>query len=55
MAETFLKYKVPLLSDEIYAELIINDDKKHTITASISEEVGQNTITVMPPSKVINA
>lgn len=48
-----LKYHCLLVSDEIHSDLIM-PGYKHTPMASISEEIAQNTITCMAPSKTFN-
>ncbi|WP_084670772.1 MalY/PatB family protein [Marinitoga hydrogenitolerans] len=53
MAEICLKNDVLIVSDEIHADLTFKNFK-HIPIASISEEVSNNTITLMAPSKTFN-
>lgn len=53
VAELCLKYHCMLISDEIHSDLIMRGFK-HTPVASLSEEIAQNTITCMAPSKTFN-
>lgn len=48
-----VKYKVPVISDEIHADLTLWDNK-HIPMASISEEIRQNTITCTSTGKAFN-
>ena len=53
VAELCLKYNCLLISDEIHSDLMMTG-YKHTPVATLSEEVAQNTITCMAPSKTFN-
>lgn len=53
MGEICLKHNVLIVSDEIHADLTFKDIK-HIPIASISEDLSQNTITLMAPSKTFN-
>lgn len=53
MARLCLKYDVLLLSDEIHADLVFPGNH-HVPIASLSEEIADNTITFMSPSKTFN-
>ncbi|WP_373893155.1 MalY/PatB family protein [Virgibacillus natechei] len=53
MARLCLKYDVLILSDEIHADLIYPGEH-HTPIASLSEEIADQTITCMAPSKTFN-
>ena len=53
MAELCLKYDVLILSDEIHSDLIF-PNFTHTPIASLSEDISQQTITCMSPSKTFN-
>ena len=48
-----LKYNVPVISDEIHADLTLWDNK-HIPMASVSEEIRQNTITCTSTGKAFN-
>ncbi|MBT2601211.1 MULTISPECIES: MalY/PatB family protein [unclassified Oceanobacillus] len=53
MAELCLQYEVMIFSDEIHADLVF-PGQKHIPIATLSEEVADNTITCMAPSKTFN-
>lgn len=53
VAELCLKYNCLLISDEIHSDLMMRG-QKHTPVATLSEEIAQNTITCMAPSKTFN-
>lgn len=53
MARLCLKYDVLILSDEIHGDLIY-PDQKHVPIASLSDEIAEQTITCMSPSKTFN-
>ena len=53
MGDLCCKYGVIIFSDDIHSDLALFGNK-HTIMASISEEIAQNTITTMAPSKTFN-
>ncbi|UJL45148.1 pyridoxal phosphate-dependent aminotransferase [Virgibacillus sp. NKC19-16] len=53
MARLCLKYDVLILSDEIHADLIYPGER-HIPIASLSEEIADQTITCMAPSKTFN-
>lgn len=53
MGDLCCKYGVVIFSDEIHADLSLYGNR-HTVMASISEEIAQNTITAMAPSKTFN-
>jgi cystathionine beta-lyase len=48
------RHDVIICSDEIHCDLILDTDKKHIPTASISREAADRTITLMAPSKTFN-
>jgi cystathionine beta-lyase len=48
------KHDIIICSDEIHCDLILDADKKHIPTASISPEAAARTITLMAPSKTFN-
>ncbi len=45
---------IVLCSDEIHCDLLLDEPVHHIPTASISEEIAMNTITLMSPSKTYN-
>lgn len=52
-SEICVENKIIIVSDEIHSDLIYKGHK-HTPTASISEKIAMNTITLMAPSKTFN-
>ncbi|OFY40050.1 MAG: cystathionine beta-lyase [Bacteroidetes bacterium GWF2_40_14] len=53
MGDLCCKYGVKIFSDEIHSDLALFGNK-HTVLASVSEEIAQITITGMAPSKTFN-
>lgn len=53
MADICLKHDVVIISDEIHAD-IIYPDHKHIPIASLSEQVADQTVTCMSPTKTFN-
>src|SRR5690625_2457417 len=53
MAELCIKYNVLILSDEIHSDLVFSN-YTHIPIASLSEDISQQTITCMSPSKTFN-
>ena len=53
LAEIALENNVIVFSDEIWNDIIM-PGYKHTLMASISKEIGANTITATAPSKTFN-
>ncbi len=53
VAELCLRHNIVICSDEIHCDLIL-DGGEHIPTATLSEEVAANTITLMSPSKTFN-
>jgi cystathionine beta-lyase len=53
LGELCLRYGVIVCSDEVHGDLILNG-KPHIPMASLSEEMAQNTVTMMAPSKTYN-
>ncbi|AFL68795.1 MalY/PatB family protein [Sulfurospirillum barnesii] len=49
-----LKHNLSICSDEIHADLILNDTAKHIPIASLSPSLQECTITLMAPSKTFN-
>ena len=48
------RHDVIICSDEIHCDLILDKEKPHIPTATLSPEVAQRTITLMAPSKTYN-
>jgi cystathionine beta-lyase len=53
LSEMCLRKKVLLVSDEIHFDLVFHRHK-HVPTASLTEEIAQNTVTLTAPSKTFN-
>jgi cysteine-S-conjugate beta-lyase len=53
MAEICIKHKVLVVSDEIHAELLL-DNNKFTPMAKLSREIEKHVITLIAPSKTFN-
>lgn len=53
LATICLENKIIIISDEIHSDLIF-DGYKHTPLAGISDEIAQNTVVCMAPSKTFN-
>ena len=53
MGDLCVKYNVIIVSDEIHSDLILKPNK-HIHIASISEEIANQTITILAPSKTFN-
>lgn len=49
-----MRHKIPICSDEIHCELVLDHDKKHIPLATLGQEVAESTITLMAPSKTFN-
>jgi len=53
LADICLRHKILIISDEIHADFVYSGHR-HIPLASLGEEVAQNTITCMAPSKTFN-
>lgn len=53
IGELCIKHNVLLISDEIHQDIIYSE-KTHTCTASISDQIAENTVTFIAPSKTFN-
>lgn len=53
LGDICIKNNIPIISDEIHGDFILKG-VEHTVLASISKELEQNTITLMAPSKTFN-
>jgi len=49
-----LKHDLTICSDEIHADLLLNQEAKHIPIASLNETIAQKSITLMAPSKTFN-
>ena len=54
LVELCAKYDVIICSDEIHSDFVLDKDKHHIPTASISKTAANQTITLMAPSKTYN-
>ncbi len=54
LVELCAKYDVVICSDEIHSDFVLDKDKHHIPTASISKTAEKQTITLMAPSKTYN-
>ena len=48
------KHNLIVCSDEIHSDLIVNPNVKHIPIASLNEDIAQNSITLLAPSKTFN-
>ncbi len=48
------RHDLILISDEIHCDLVFDETKKHTVTATLSEQIAARTVTLMAPSKTYN-
>lgn len=53
LAKLIVKYKIPLISDEIHSDLIMQGHK-HIPIASLNDDIAKYTVTCMAPSKTFN-
>lgn len=54
VADLCAKHNLIICADEIHCDLLLDADKKHIPTASLSPEIAERTITLMAPSKTYN-
>lgn len=54
IAEICKRHNIVISSDEVYADLILDENKKHIPIASIDDQIAQNTITHLSASKTFN-
>jgi cystathionine beta-lyase len=54
LAQVCARHDVVICSDEIHCGLLLDQDKKHIPTATLSPDVARATITLMAPSKTFN-
>ena len=48
------RHDLILISDEIHCDLVFKTGVKHTVTATLSQELAKRTVTLMAPSKTYN-
>ncbi len=54
LAEVALRHDLVIGSDEVHADLVLDEDKRHMPVAALSTEMAARTITLMAPSKTYN-
>jgi cystathionine beta-lyase len=54
VAQFCAKHNLVLVSDEIHCDLVLDDDVKHTVTATLGKEVEARTVTQIAASKTFN-
>lgn len=54
ISEVCLKRGIIVCSDEIHCDLLLDPQARHIPTATLSEPIAQNTITLMSPAKTFN-
>lgn len=54
LAHLCLERNILLCSDEIHGDLVLDDTVRHIPTATLSEAIAANTITLMSPAKTFN-
>jgi len=53
LAAICLQNKILILSDEIHSDLVFNPNR-HSVTAGLTDEIADHTLTMMAPSKTFN-
>lgn len=54
ISEWAIKNNIIVLSNEIYADLVLDEDRKHICIAGLNEEIANRTITFVSPTKAYN-
>ena len=54
LADFCERHDLILISDEIHCDLVFDTEAKHTLTATLSEQIADRTVTLMAPSKTYN-
>lgn len=54
MVDLCAAYDVVICSDEIHSDFVLNENKRHIPTATVSKTAAKQTITLMAPSKTYN-
>jgi cystathionine beta-lyase len=54
LADFCERHDLILISDEIHCDLVFDTEVKHTLTASLGEQIADRTVTLMAPSKTYN-
>ena len=54
LADFCERHDLIIISDEIHCDLVFDTEVKHTLTASLSDQIADRTVTLMAPSKTYN-
>ena len=54
LADFCERHDLIIISDEIHCDLVFDAEAKHTLTATLSEQIADRTVTLMAPSKTYN-
>ena len=54
LADFCERHDLILISDEIHCDLVFDAEAKHTLTATLGEQIAERTVTLMAPSKTYN-
>lgn len=54
LAEFCLEHKILICSDEIHCDLVLDTNARHIPTATLSNEIADNTVTLMSAAKTFN-
>ena len=54
LADFCKRHDLILISDEIHCDLVFDTEVTHTLTATLSEQIADRTVTLMAPSKTYN-
>ena len=54
LADFCERHDLILISDEIHCDLVFDENAKHIVTATLSEQIAKRTVTLMAPSKTYN-
>ena len=54
LADFCERHDLILISDEIHCDLVFDTEAKHTLTATLGEQIADRTVTLMAPSKTYN-
>ena len=54
LADFCERHDLILISDEIHCDLVFDAEAKHTLTATLGEQIADRTVTLMAPSKTYN-
>ncbi len=54
LGEFCLRHNLILCADEVHADLILDDDRRHFCVAALHPEIARRTITLQSPSKAFN-